>query len=309
MRRVYFINRYFYPDRSATSQMLCDLAFALSARGHRVSVITSRMLYDDPSRLLERRESVRGVDIIRLPTTRFGRNSLIGRSLDYLTFYVSLIVVLLRHVKAGDIVVAKTDPPMLSICAASVAWLKRANLINWLQDIFPEVATELGVGRGFLGRTLFGLLRWLRNKTLRSATVNVVLGKRMAQRVAEQGGDQIQIVVVPNWADRTAIRPVAPQQNSLHKDWGFRGCVCRRVLGQLGPRARDAATLLQGGPSTEQTSEQNIPRRVGCSSVPEPKPNAPSSWSASVGSARLPSSPINHVSSLRNLSRSRMFTL
>ena len=31
--RVIFVNRYFYPDLSATSEMLSDLAFALSERG------------------------------------------------------------------------------------------------------------------------------------------------------------------------------------------------------------------------------------------------------------------------------------
>jgi hypothetical protein len=42
---VIFLNRYFHPDHSATSQMLSDLAFALAARGLRISVITSRQRY------------------------------------------------------------------------------------------------------------------------------------------------------------------------------------------------------------------------------------------------------------------------
>lgn len=39
--RVLFINRYFYPDLSATSQMVSDLAFAFAACGEAVWVVTS----------------------------------------------------------------------------------------------------------------------------------------------------------------------------------------------------------------------------------------------------------------------------
>jgi hypothetical protein len=41
--RLIFLNRFFFPDHSATSQMLTDLAFALAAGGHEVHVTTSRL--------------------------------------------------------------------------------------------------------------------------------------------------------------------------------------------------------------------------------------------------------------------------
>ena len=43
MARI-FVNRYFYPDHSATSQLLSDLVFALAESGETVSVVTSRQL-------------------------------------------------------------------------------------------------------------------------------------------------------------------------------------------------------------------------------------------------------------------------
>jgi len=45
--RLIFINRFFHPDHSATSQMLSDLAFGLARRGRNVQIITSRQRYDD----------------------------------------------------------------------------------------------------------------------------------------------------------------------------------------------------------------------------------------------------------------------
>jgi len=39
--RVIFLNRYFYPDHSATSQMLSDLAFFLAGAGIEVCAIAT----------------------------------------------------------------------------------------------------------------------------------------------------------------------------------------------------------------------------------------------------------------------------
>src|SRR6058998_404001 len=87
--RVLFVNRYFPPDHSATSQMVGDLAFFLAGRGHDVVAITSRQRYDDASARLAPRERLHGVDVVRVATTRFGRGFLPGRALDYATFYLS----------------------------------------------------------------------------------------------------------------------------------------------------------------------------------------------------------------------------
>ena len=41
MPRLIFVNRYFFPDHSATSQILSDLAFHLAATGRDVHIVTS----------------------------------------------------------------------------------------------------------------------------------------------------------------------------------------------------------------------------------------------------------------------------
>src|SRR5208282_5665127 len=86
-RRVIFINRFFFPDHSATSQILTDLAFHLAGGETEVRVVTSQQRYDDPNAHLPEAESIGGVAIHRISTTRFGRSALIGRGVDYLSFY------------------------------------------------------------------------------------------------------------------------------------------------------------------------------------------------------------------------------
>src|SRR6266849_6622249 len=170
-RRVVFVNRYFHPDHSATSQMVSDLAFHLASRGWNVGAITSRQRYDDANARLAPRESLNGVDVRRIATTRFGRAFLPGRAIDYATFYISAFFAI--RGERESIVVALTDPPLISVVAA----LASRRTINWLQDLFPEVANALGIRAP-------RFLRRLRDWSLRRARMNVAIGAAMAKRVA-----------------------------------------------------------------------------------------------------------------------------
>ena len=44
---IVFGNRYLFPDRSATNQLLSDLASQLAAQGHEAHVITTRQHCDE----------------------------------------------------------------------------------------------------------------------------------------------------------------------------------------------------------------------------------------------------------------------
>jgi glycosyltransferase involved in cell wall biosynthesis len=240
--KVIFLNRFFYPDHSATSQMLSDLAFALAARGHAVEVIAARLTYDGV-RALPKNEIVGGVTINRVSTTAFGRGKLLGRTLDYVTFFASASFSLLRHARRGDLVVVKTDPPLLAVLAAPIARLKGARHINWLQDIFPEVASALGMGQTRVQQGALSLLRWVRDLTLRYAAANVVLGGRMAEEVRRRGVQEERITIIANWADGRHIHPIERQNNALREEWGLREAFVVGYSGNLG-RAHDLETML-----------------------------------------------------------------
>src|SRR5687768_11238909 len=175
--KLIFVNRFFAPDESATSQLLTEVAQDLGRRGWRVEVICSRQLYSDAAAELSPAERIGDVLVHRIWSTRFGRGTLSGRLFDYLSFYLAAFFRLLGTLDPGDIVVAKTDPPLISVIALVAAKLKGARLVNWIQDLFPEVAIRLGVPlmNGLLGRAM----TQLRDITLRHAARNVVLGTRM----------------------------------------------------------------------------------------------------------------------------------
>ena len=238
--RVVFLNRFFYPDHSATAQILADLAFDLAASGRPVSVIASRQTYDDPSTTLAAEETIRGVKVYRVATTRFGRASLGGRAIDYAAFYASAGRAALAVLQEGDILVAKTDPPLISLVAKAVAARRGAHLVNWLQDLYPEVAAELGL-RLASGPAGHGLIL-ARDASLRRARANVVLGERMADKLIARGIAPAQIHVIANWADE-AIQPVSPRDNPLRREWGLEDKFVVGYSGNLG-RAHDYETLL-----------------------------------------------------------------
>ncbi len=82
MARLIFVNRYFFPDHSATSQILSDLTFHLAAAGHEVHVVASGQIYDEPDATLPACETIHGVTVHRVASTRFGRTALLGRAFD-----------------------------------------------------------------------------------------------------------------------------------------------------------------------------------------------------------------------------------
>jgi colanic acid biosynthesis glycosyl transferase WcaI len=241
LRRVIFLNRFFHPDHSATSQIVSDLAFHLAASGAEVHVITSGQLYDSPRAALAKEELVNGVHVHRLATTRFGRSGLLGRVLDYASYYGLMWYSARSLVDHGDILVAKTDPPLTSIVAMRVALRRKARLVNWLQDIYPETAAELGVPlmRGVVGRALCRL----RDHSLKGAAANVVVGQRMAERVRSLGVAPDLVHVISNWSDDKELRPVRQEDNPLRREWGLEQKFVAGYSGNLG-RAHELDTVL-----------------------------------------------------------------
>lgn len=242
MARIVFVNRFFWPDHSATSQILSDIAFALAARGWQVDVIASRLAYDDPDARLPSAGAHQGVRIHRVATTGFGRSNLIGRLIDYASFYVTAWVKALLLLRRGDVLVVKTDPPMMSIPMRLATALRGARQVNWLQDVYPELAGHLGIkaARGPLGR----MLAALRNASLRSSAMNVLIGERMAAFLAPAGIAADRIAVIHNFTDEQALLPLPAGSSPLRAQWGF--AADDLVIGYSGNlgRAHDIDTIL-----------------------------------------------------------------
>jgi glycosyltransferase involved in cell wall biosynthesis len=237
-----FVNRYFYPDHSATSQLLSDLAFELSAKGYSVLLLCSNRRYDDSvdlgkGNVLSSKETINGVSVERVWSTNFGRSVLLGRLIDYFSFYCSILFRVSLRAKKGDIVVVKTDPPLLGVFLAPVLAIKKAKQVNWFQDLFPEVASQLSIRGLSVDGYLAIILRSLRDWNCRIAVLNIAISGGMSSYLAQRGISQSKIKVIPNWGPK-GVEPVALKDNSLRRSWSLDEKFVVGYSGNLG-RAHD----------------------------------------------------------------------
>lgn len=230
--------------------MLSDLVGGLTAQHWPVTVLTSRLRYDRVEAPLPARDSYHGATVRRLWSTRFGRASLLGRSLDYLSFYLSAVIAVLVHGRRGHVLVALTDPPMIGTVLHIIARLRGMKVVHWLQDIFPEVAQALLPAAQ--KSSVMRMAKWFRNASLKRSDALVVLGERMFEHVEEQGIIAGKIHIISNWADEVGLRPIAPDQNPLRLAWGLTDQLVIGYSGNLG-RAHEFETIVQAIFQTKDT--------------------------------------------------------
>ncbi len=237
MPRLIFVNRFFFPDHSATSQILSDLAFHLAGAGRDVHVVTGTQIYDDPKASLPDREIINGVHVHRVASTRFGRGALLGRSIDYLSFYRSV-----RRSPDRD-------------CAAR-------------RHHHRQNRPAAGFRRGHGGRAPPRRPAWsIGCKTSIRKPPSVLdvpfmrgPGSRRSRRAAQSllaagGGDRCRrrthgpqsrslgvaparIHVIPNWCNDEDIKPIAPADNPLRQRLGLGRQIRLRLFGQSRPGSR-----------------------------------------------------------------------
>ena len=184
--RIIFVNRVYRPSTEATAQLLTDLAEGLAARGWPVHVIAAGAEPGPRS----------GVTVHRTgPGDKHG--GLISRTTNYAGFLRAARRTLAALAKPDDIVVLMTDPPLLAACATGIARRNGAQVVQWIQDIYPEIVPQ-HVG-AWAGWPLLPL-KWARNRAWRAASLCLPVGADMCATVEAQRVTAEKILIMPNWA-------------------------------------------------------------------------------------------------------------
>ena len=238
--RLLFINRFFYPDQSATARLLTDLAEELASQAIGVTVVTGRVGYLDGEQIGSPHDCYKGVTVERVWSTRFGRRSALGRLADYVSFYMSAGWATVRS-RNIDCLIVWSDPPLLSLLAAFLRPLKGWKTICWLQDVFPENAVRAGILKdGWLARTLTRIAHW----SLQASHRIIVVGRCMERHLLLAGVPQTRVVRISNWADGECLTPVAPDENWFRKEHDLNGHLVVMYSGNVGI-VHDADSLLR----------------------------------------------------------------
>lgn len=233
---IVFFNRSYFPDQTATGQLLTDLCEDLVAvHGCRVTVVAGPPLLPSspmqPSgrRLVDEQEH-HGVRILRASGTRFDKRRFAGRATNYMTYFGSACLAGLRLERA-DVIVALTDPPIIGLAAWMAGLRHRAPLVMAFKDLFPEVAALLP---DFHSSTINAALQGVNRFLVRRAAVNVALGETMRRRLIEdKGAPAAKTVVIADWADTSTIVP-GDRENAFRRAHGLSGRFVVMHSGNMG---------------------------------------------------------------------------
>jgi colanic acid biosynthesis glycosyl transferase WcaI len=217
---VYLVNRYFWPDESATSLLLTDLAEDLRAIGHEVHVFTSRQLYNQPQAHLPRHQIWQGIQIHRLNTSCFGRRYFWGRLVDMITFHLALRYANNITVKP-DAWFVMSDPPLVVNTVLQLRRRLDGRVIHHVDDVYPDLAMALG-SLPAQGPVSSVLARWVK-EGLRDCDQVLALGPCMARVLQQKGVADERLTITPPWADGSKLYPLDHADNKFRQEIGIPG--------------------------------------------------------------------------------------
>ena len=256
---IAFFNRSYYPDQTATGQLLTDLCEDLVRdHGCRVSVVAGMPLLPAgavaPSRRrgILSREEHNGVQIYRASGTRFPKTRFVGRATNYVTYFLSACYAGVR-LDRPDVVVALTDPPIIGLSAWLAGKRFGAPLVMAFKDLFPEVTVLLP---DFHSPRVNAMLQAVNKFLVKRAASNVALGETMRQRLIEnKGAPPERTTIIADWADTSAVAP-GPKRNPFSEQHGLAGKFVVMHSGNIGlsqslETVVDAAALLTDLPDLQ----------------------------------------------------------
>lgn len=251
-----FLSDNFPPEVNAPASRTFEHCREWVADGCRVTVITcapnfpsGKLLAGYRNRLWQR-ETIDGIDVVRVWSYIAANEGFVRRIADYLSFMVTAAIAAL-FVRRVDVIVG-TSPQFFTVCAAWVASAcKRRPYVFEVRDLWPESIKAVGAMRPG------PVLRWLERLELRlyrDAARVVTVTHAFRSNLEARGIDPERIEVITNGVDSRRFAP-RPKDEALLDALGLRG---RFVCGYVGTHGLahgletllDAAEIVAGRPVT-----------------------------------------------------------
>jgi colanic acid biosynthesis glycosyl transferase WcaI len=261
MAHVLVLTLVFPPDAVSTSQIMGDLVQDLGERGHTISVVTTTPHYNrDPD--AEGRQPLRPwwgkmvqrSDFHGTPVFHTAMPAKSGsvplRLVAWSLFHVLSLLVGVFTVRQANVIIAPSPPLSIGVVAWLLGIWHRAPFIYNVQELYPDIAINLGAVRNPAAiRLLYALERFVYRRAARVT----LIADRMRRRLIEKGIPPERTAVIPNFVDADLLRAV-PAPNGFTREAGIdaRFVVC--YAGNLGPAQGletlvDAARLLADEPA------------------------------------------------------------
>ncbi len=207
--KILFLSQHYRPEPCDTRTSKLVSGFA--ERGHQATALTSfpnypfGKVYDGYRQSLCQRETVDGVDVVRVPMYPDHSRSSKKRALSYLSFGLSAAFLGALFTRRPNLIWIHHPPLTTGFAGYFLAKLKRVPFVFEIHDLWPESLTSTGmIQEGRVTRAI----RKACNFLYRRAAAIVVTSPGMKTHLERQNVSPDKIVVIPQWADEEVFRPV-----------------------------------------------------------------------------------------------------
>ncbi len=207
--RLLVISQYFWPE----DFRLNDIVKGMIERGHDVTILTSMpnypkgVLADGYTWAGPYTDDFHGARVVRVPQITRGNSKGLRLVLNYLSFVITacLLGPLRCTGKFDTIFVFQPSPVTVGIPARLMSWIKKAPIIFWVQDLWPESLSATGTVRNERILSMVGsLVRW----TYRGCDLVLGQSKAFFQSLRDMGVPDEKMDYFPNSAEKL-YRPVS----------------------------------------------------------------------------------------------------
>jgi colanic acid biosynthesis glycosyl transferase WcaI len=234
--KLVVVTPHFAPDTAPTGVVLTRIVEELAERDHRIEVITSLPWYRAHSiepgwgGMLRRHEDTPWGHITRIhPFPADDKTALVRRALAFGAFSVVAGALGTRGGRV-DGVLAVSPPLTLGLSGLVIGRARRAPVVFNVQDVYPDVAIELGALRG---PRVIRAARALERYVYRHSDAVTVLSDDLRDNVATKLGSNEKVHVIPNFVDIERIRPSDPE-NAYRREFGLEGKTVVMYAGNVG---------------------------------------------------------------------------
>lgn len=229
---------HFAPDVAPTGEVMTSIATALADRGHHLHVVTALPWYKEHA--VEpgwggrpwRTERTPWGRITRLHPFPTDKTNIPARAVAFGGFTGLAAITALCSPMRPDVVMVMSPPLPLGVAGWLAAVSRRAPFVFNVQDVFPDVAVELGA---ITDPRVIAVAAWLERFLYRRSDAVTVLSEDLRDNVAAKlRGDRPERVrVIPNFVDTERIAPADPD-NSYRREHGLSGRTVVMYAGNVG---------------------------------------------------------------------------
>lgn len=232
---------HFAPDVAPTGEVMTRIVAGLAERGNQLHVVTSLPWYEHHRVEIDwRGQVVHHLDtdwgrITRVHPFPTDKGNLAARAFGFAGFTgLSGFEALLTRSRP-DVILAMSPPLTLGTAAVAVGAARRVPVVFNIQDVFPDVAVELGM---LTNPRMIRVASWLEQATYRAADAVTVLSRDLQENVVAKiagrsRGEASKVRVIPNFVDTEAIAP-GPRDNEYRREFDLVGKTVVLYAGNVG---------------------------------------------------------------------------